>query len=156
MSAPFVPTLVIQRWMRSVLEGDATIVAAVGTANIYPNISASDVKVRHITHGFGGPNNATIARPMRGPIAQVAMFWDITAWEPSYSQQALQPVMLAIMAELVGDDTRGTSRRFADSGRNFQIDCDYVGPEVVPIEATPAGVWAPIRERYAVTLRPAA
>ncbi len=156
MAAPFVPTLVVQRWMNSILTGNATVVSAVGVTNIYPNVSASDVKARHITHGFGGPNNAILAKPMRAPIAQVSLFWDITAWEPSYSQQALQPVMLAIMGELIGADTRGTSRRFVDSGRAFQLDCDYVGPEVVPLESTPAGIWAPVRERFAVALRPAA
>ena len=153
MSAPFVPVLVVQRWMHSILSTNPTVTAAVGT-HIYPNVSASDIKVRHITHTFGGPNNAIVAKPMRAPIAMVSLFWDITAWEPGYSQQALEPAMTAIMDVLVGTDTRGTSRRYTDGSRAFQMDCDYVGPEVVPIEVTPAGVWAPIRERYAVVLRP--
>ena len=152
-AAPFVAHNVVQRFINSVLRNDAQITALVGS-NIYPNLSPPSVKGRHLTHAFGGPNGGRVARPMRAPLAQTGLFWDITGWEPGMSQQALDPVLEAVMAALVGDDTRGTSRVFADGDRSWGVDCDYVGPEVVPIEAAPEGSWAPVRERYAVTIRP--
>jgi hypothetical protein len=155
VTAPFVTHNVVQRWMQSVLVGDAAIVAAVGGAqHIFPNVSPRAITKRHLAHSFGGPNGGRVARPMRAAISQTGVFWDLTGWEPGYSQQALDPLLEAVMAELIGDDQRGTSRAFDDGDRTFTVDCDYVGPEVVPIETAPEGVWAPVRERYAVTLRP--
>jgi len=151
--APFVAHNVVQRWINTVLRNDPAVVAEVGT-NIYPNLSPRTVTGRHLAHAFGGPNGGRVARPMRAALSQSGVFWDITAWEPGYSQQALDPVLEAVMAQLVGLDLRGTTRPFVDGDRTFGVDCDYVGPEVVPIDAAPEGVWAPVRERYAVTLRP--
>lgn len=153
MTAPFVPTLVTQRWINKILVENATVVSLVGD-RVFPNVSTSDVKLRHVVHAFGGPNNANVVRPMRAPIPMVSLFWDITAWEPGFSQQALEPIMLAVMEELVGADTRGRERRFIDGSRSFQMDADYIGPQVVPLDIAPPGVWAPIRERYQIGIRP--
>lgn len=154
MTAPFVPHNVAQRWLYSVLSGSAAVVAAVGLANIYPNVSPSADQVRQLAYSYAGPLRGPLATPMRAPIAQVAMLWDITAWEPRFSQQALDPLMEAVMTVLIGADTRGKTHRFVDGARLWGIDCDYVGPEYVPLDLDPAGVWAPVRERYSVMLRP--
>lgn len=145
--------MVTQRWVNGLLKANATVTSIVGTA-IFPNVSATDIKTRHVTHTFGGAVNDVVARPMRSGIALVSLLWDVTAWEPGYSQQALEPVMVAIMGELIGSDTRGTVRRFVDGARSYTVHCDYVGPEYVPVEVAPAGVWAPLRDRYAIAIQP--
>lgn len=153
MSEPFNPQMVTQRWVNSLLRANATVTTIVGNA-IYPNVSATDIKTRHLTHTFGGPGSAIGTQPMRAPIALVSLLWDITAWEPGYSQQALEPLMVAVMTELIGTDTRGRVRRFIDGSRSFTMHCDYVGPEYVPVEVAPAGIWAPLRDRYAIAVQP--
>lgn len=155
MTAPWVPVTVCQRWVYGVLSGDATVVSEIGGVDhIYPNISPADVKSRHMTHAFTGPEGGQRVLPLGAGTVQVGLRWDITAWEPDWSQQALEPAMLAAQAALVGTDTRGRGFRYVDGGRVFHIETLYGGPVQVPLEATPAGIWAPISERYEVTIRP--
>lgn len=156
MSAPWIPQLVVQRWVSSILKADAAVIAAVGAANVYPNVSPQSTGTRTLTHAFGGGIRNALAKPMRAPIAQVAMYWDVTGWEPGWSQQALEPVMIAVMGVMIGAETRGTTRRFTEGARSFTIDCDYAGEEYVELDIASPGVWAPIRERYTVAVRPAA
>lgn len=156
MTAPFTPLTVIQRWVYAVLAANATIDAQVGADNIWPNVSPSDVTGRHLTHGFAGPEGGIRAQPLGRALSQIGLRWDVTGWEPSYSQQALEPVMEAVMTTLIGADARGKVHRFADGARSWTIECDYFGPVQVPIDLAPAGVWAPVSERYSLFLRRAA
>ena len=154
MTAPWVPVTVCQRWVYGVLSGDPAITSLIPADQIYPNVSPQDIKARHMTHVFAGPEGGRRVLPLGGGTAQGGLNWDITAWEPDWSQQALEPAMLAVQAALVGPDTRGQRFRYVDGGRAFAIETLYGGPVQVPLEATPAGVWAPISERYEVTIRP--
>lgn len=154
MTAPWIAQTVAQRWVQSVLTGAPAVTALIPSAAIYPNVAPAEVVTRHLVHGFAGPNGGRIAAPMRAPIASVSLLWDITGWEPAHSQQALEPAMEAVMGVLIGDDTRGKTHVFVDGSRRWGVDCDAVGPEYVPLDQTPAGVWAPVRDRYAITLRP--
>ncbi len=152
MTAPFVPQNVVQRWMNTILSADATVIAEVGAGNIYPNVTNNDAPGRHLTSTFGA--GFEMAKPMGAPISQVGLFWDITAWEPGYSQQALGPLMEAVMGLLIGAETKGKRHRFVDGSRTWDISCDYFMDDYVPVDTSPSGAWAPIRERYRVTLRP--
>ncbi len=157
MTVPFVPTQVVREWMQAFLLATPAVVSAVGAANIYPNLNPGlTLSGPHLTHSHGGPNGNVNVMPMRGPIAQVGMFWDITAWNPGYGQTVLAPVLKAVMAALIGADTKGKMHRHIDTDQTYWLDCQYAGTEVVPVEESPSGAWAPIRERYGVTLRPVA
>jgi hypothetical protein len=152
----WVPELIAQRWVKAVLSADATVQAQVGVTNIYPNLSPGYLPVaRHLTHTFGGSSDGFVAKAMRSPISRVGMFWDVTGWEPSYQQLNLESVMEATMEALIGTDTRGGEHRFVVNSRAFLVECDFIAPQVAPVEAFPAGTWAPIRHRYALAVRPA-
>lgn len=146
--------MIAQRFIYQTLKEIAAIDTAIGADNIWPNLSPPNVTGRHMTHSFAGPEGGVLAIPTGRGIAQVGVRWDITAWEPDYSQAALEPAMIAVMGALTGTDTRGRQFRFVDGARAYHIEALYGGPVQVPVEATPAGVWAPISERYLLTIRP--
>jgi hypothetical protein len=158
--APFVPQLVVQRWVTTVLKADPAVVAAVGAANrIFPNLVPTDQVVRQLVHSFAGPaGGREVVKPIGSPIGQAMLFWDLTAWEPRFSQQAVEPLMQAVMAVLIGSETRGKRHRFIDvpplPSRGWDLDCDYVDDQYVPLDTAQALVWAPVRQRYRVFLRP--
>jgi hypothetical protein len=154
----FVPQTVVQRFVYSLLAADVTITSAIGGANrIYPNVSPGDIgRVKHMTHGFAGPEGGIRAEPLGQALSQITLRWDVTAWEPSFSQQALEPVMEAVQTALIGADGRGRLHRYVDGGDVFDLAVEYGGPVLVPLELQPAGVWAPISERYEIALRKAA
>ena len=154
MSA-FVPLAVIQRFVFTTLSGDAAVITALGGAGrIHPNYSPSSVTSRHLVHeDYGG---VRVNKPSGAAIPLVEMVWAVTAWEPGPSQQALEPLMEAVMAALIGEDATGETHRFVDVPRVWDIYCDYAGPDKVPIDVAPAGVWAPVRETYTMTLQRAA
>lgn len=152
MNGPLVPLVVLQRFVYSVLSASADVTTALGGANrIYPNFSPASVSTRHLVHeDYGG---ASVAKPARAPIGPVTMRWAVTAWEPGPSQQALEPLMQAVMGLLIGADTRGKMHRYVDGARTWAIYADYAGPDKVPIDVAPAGIWAPVREIYQLTLQ---
>jgi hypothetical protein len=157
MTAPYVPQTVIQRFIRAKLVGDAAITAIVPASRIVPNVGPSSIgKNRHLVHAFAGPEGGVRVMPIGAPRAQIALRWDITAWEPDYSQQALEPLMEAVQTVLIGSDDLGLVHRYVDGSRLWTVEVQYGGPVQVPLEATPAGIWAPISERYTVALRQAA
>lgn len=158
MTAPFVVQTVIQRWIYTLLSADATILAAIGGANrIYPNVSPADIgRVRHITHVFAGPEGGIRAERLGRALSQITVYWDITTWEPSFSQQAIEPVMKAVQTVLIGADARGKLHRYVDGTDVFDLSVQYGGPVLVPPELQPAGVWFPLSERYHIALRKAA
>jgi len=86
----------------------------------------------------------------------VQMYWDLTGWTPTYSREASEPLMLAAMAVLIGSETKGKTHRWVDpkDGRLWGIDCDFYSEEPVPLDTTTPQVWAPVRHRYTVALRP--
>lgn len=159
MSAPFVPENVARRFVQAVLTADAAVLAQLshGAADIAPNVLPGERVERQLLHAHAGPRRRGVAMPMRAPIAQVAMWWEVTAWEPSFSQEALDDLMEAVMGVLIGSDTRGKTHFFIDGARRWSIDVD-VAPDdftqLVPLDLTGPGVWAPIRHRYAIALRP--
>lgn len=154
MNAPFTALTVLQRFVHTLLSADAALTAALGGAGrLYPNVSPSGVNTRHLVHqNYAG---VRVAKPSGAPLGMVSMHWAFTAWEPSYSQQALEPVMEAVMAVLIRPDTRGRTHRYVDGARTWGVTVDYVGPDIVGLEVAPAGVWAPVREVYDMALRQA-
>jgi hypothetical protein len=157
VTAPFVPQTVVQRWMSVVLKADAAVIAQVPASRIFPNISPSDVgRQRHLTHVFAGPEGGIRAEPLGRALSQITLRWDVTAWEPAFSQQVLEPLMEAIQTLLIGADARGKRHVYSDGGESYRLEVQYGGPVLVPLELQPAGVWAPISERYDIALRKAA
>lgn len=151
MIAPFTSLTVIQRFIRSVLVADSAVVAAVGGADrIKPNFSLG-ATTRHLVHEDYG--SIDIAKPLGSSVATVCWNWSFIGWEPGPSQQALEPLMEAVMNVLVGSNTRGKTHRYVDGARLWSLRCDYVGPDKAPLDVAPAGIWAPIREVYRFELQ---
>ena len=155
MNAPFAALTVLQRFVASTLAADSAVQAAFGgTPRIYPNVSPSGVTTRHLTHQDYG--SVQVSKPSGSAIGMVTMRWAFTAWEPSYSQQALEPLMQAVMAVLIGPGLRGKTHRYIDGSRTWDIYVDYAGPDIVELEVAPVGTWAPLRETYTMALQQAA
>jgi hypothetical protein len=154
VSGPFVAHNVAQRFLYATVANDPDVLAAVDKANIFPNEKPGASSVRQLSYTFAGRPYAAVGKPSRSAISQVMMLWDMTGWEPRYSQQALDPLLEAVMKVLIGAETRGKSHQYFDGTRSWGIDCDYVGPEPVSPDLDPAGVWSPVRERYQITVRP--
>jgi hypothetical protein len=152
----FVPETTAQAWVRAELVGSAPVIAALGNNQIYPNIAPPEVTGRHISHWFYGPSGGESVFPIGRGLIQVCMTWRVTGWEPSYSQQALEPVMKAVMVALVGPEGRGRTARFAHDSMAFTIECRYIGPDVAPMASVPTGMWAPLHHLYDLTVRPVA
>lgn len=155
MNAPFAALTIIQRFVASTLAADSAVLAAIGgSGRIYPNVSPAGVNSRHLTHqDYGG---VQVPRGMGSGIGMVTMRWAFTAWEPSYSQQALEPLMQAVMAVLIGTSLRGKTHRYVDGSRSWDLYVDYFGPDIVELEVAPVGTWAPLREVYTMALQQAA
>lgn len=152
MNRPFAALTVLQAFVAGLLANDADVQAAFDDdVEIYPNISPEQVDTRHITHTDYG--SIQIAKPVGAPIAMVTMRWAITAWEPSPSQQALEPLMEAVMKALIGYGLEGREHRYVDGDRTWSIYVDYAGPDIVEPEITPVGTWAPLRETYTMALQ---
>lgn len=155
MVAPFVPRSVVSRFMYSVLSSDAAVLAALGGSGvILPDEAIPADVVLALVQTFGG--GIAVAKRMGSSIAQVELYWDITGWTPTYSREANEPLMKAAMAELIGAETKGTTRVWVDDkdGRSWVVMVDFVGEEPVPLDVTTPQVWAPVRHRYRVTLQP--
>lgn len=155
MVAPFVPRAVISRFMSSVLGSDAAVTAALaGNGVIVPDEANPTDEVLTLAQTFGG--GISVAKRMGAPIAQVELYWDITGWAPTYSREANEPLMLAAMAVLIGEQTKGKTHLWVDAedSRAWALDVDFVSEEPVPLDTNTPQVWAPIRHRYRVTLRP--
>jgi len=154
MIGPFTSLTVIQRWVRSVLIADSAVVAAVGGADrIKPNFSLG-ATTRHLVHEDYG--SIEVAKPLGSSVTMVGWNWSFIGWEPGPSQQALEPLMEAVMNVLIGGQTRGKTHRYVDGARVWQVHCDYVGPDKAPLDIAPAGIWAPVREIYRMTLQQSA
>lgn len=155
MVAPFVPRSVVSRFMRAVLSADSTVTTALGTTGvIVPDEAIPTKVVLTLAQTFGG--GITIAKRMGAPIAQVSMYWDITGWTPTYSREASEPLMTAAMGVLIGSETRGRTHQWTDpkDNRAWSIDVDWYSEDPVPLDVTTPQVWAPVRHRYRVALRP--
>ena len=151
----FVPEAVAQAWVKAQLLGSASVVSALGNSSVYPNVAPPEVTGRHISHWFYGPSGGRAAVPIGRGLVQMGMTWRVTAWEPGYSQQALEPVMLAVMATLIGPTGRGRIARFTYNATGFDIECRYIGPDVAQVQQ-PVGVWAPLHHLYDLQVRPVA
>lgn len=157
MTAPFVPRAVVSRFMYDRLGQDAGVRAALGVAGlIVPDEEIPAAEVLTLAQTFAG--GASVAKRLGAPIAQVQMLWDLTGWAPVYSREATEPLMLAVMAALIGAQTRGQTHAWSDpkDGRAWAIDCDFDSEVPVPLDVTSPQVWAPVRHRYVVTVRPRA
>lgn len=155
MARFFLAQLVASRWLTQLLRGSSEVTAEMPAKRIVANLAPSTTEA-HVTHNFAGLTAGGVARPMGGSIEMVTMYWDVTAWNPSMSQQSMEPVMLAIARTLleVDDEVRGKTHHFTDGDRSFDIFVDYDGPNPVPLEVAPADVWAPVRERFILSLSP--
>jgi len=157
MSNVFVPQLVVQRWVSIVLKADATVVSEVGgVGNIHPNIDPTANRARHLTHVFGGPEGGIRAEPIGRPLSLITLYWDITAWEPSFSQQSVEALLIAAKTVLIGADARGKQHIYTDATGSYRLGVAESGPVLVPLELTSGGQWAPVSERYQIALRKAA
>ncbi len=157
MATPFVPRSVVSRFMRAVLSADSAVIAALGaTGVIVPDEAIPTNVVLTLAQTFGG--GLSVAKMMKVPIAQVQMYWDITGWTPSYSREANEPLMQAAMAVLIGSETKGKTHLWTDpkDSRAWSIDVDAADDleQAVPLDVTTPQVWAPVRHRYRVALRP--
>jgi hypothetical protein len=150
----FVPETILERWVYSVLVGSAAVTTALGSTQILPRVSPPAVVGRHITHGFMSPDGGIVAKPLGRPVTQVAVIWHITAWEPSYSTQALEPVMAAVQVAMTDALGNPTSVRFVETPQSWSIGSQWTGTGYVPMEVVPAGAWAPIRHLYRLEVSP--
>lgn len=153
MNAPFATLTVLQRFVASTLGASSDVLTAIGgSGRIYPNVSPAGIgSIRHLTHQDYG--SVQVSKPSGSAIGMVTMRWAFTAWEPSYSQQALEPLMEAVMKVLIGTNLRGKEHRYVDGSRVWSIYTDYFGPDIVELEVAPAGTWAPLRETYTMALQ---
>lgn len=153
MNGPFVGQAIAQQFVHSTLSASSAVTTALGGAGrIFPNISPSGVTTRHLAHQYYG--RVAVVKPAGSPVAMVTMRWAITAWEPSFSQQALEPAMEAVMGLLIGQDTRGKTHRFTDdNSRVWSIYADYDDEDLVEVEVAPVGTWAPMRQVYTLGLQ---
>jgi hypothetical protein len=152
VNSAFSTLTILQRFSFAILSADSAVTTAIGGAGrIHPNVSPSGISTRHLVHSdYGG---AQVSKSQGAAIGMVSMRWAFTAWEPSYSQQALEPLMQAVMTVLIGADTRGKTHRYLDDSRVWSIYADYFGPDIVELEVAPAGTWAPVREVYTMSLQ---
>lgn len=151
--AVFVPEMVAQAWVRSELIGSASVLSALGSSAIYPNNAPPEVTGRHISHWFYGPSGGESAFPIGRGLVQICMTWRISGWEPSTSQQALAPLMKAVMSTLIGPIGRGRIARFTYDGDAFTMECRFIGPDIAKVEPPPGPAWAPIHHLYDLTVR---
>ncbi|MGE0541215.1 MAG: hypothetical protein AB7R89_13660 [Dehalococcoidia bacterium] len=158
MVAPFVPRSVVSRFMHAVLSTDSAVMAALGgSGKIVPDEAIPTNVVLTLAQTFAG--GVEVAKPLKSPIAQVGMYWEITGWAPTYSREANEALMKAAMAVLINSDTTGKTHRWTDSGtggdgRSWAVLVDFFSEEAVPLDVTTPQPWAPIRHRYRVTLQP--
>jgi hypothetical protein len=151
----FVPETTAQAWVYAELVASSAVTTALGSTQIIANIAPPEVTGRHITHWFYGPSGGKLAFPIGRGLVQVGMVWRVTGWEPSYSQQALEPVMKAVMTTLTGANGHGRTARFTHDAMAFTIECRFAGPDIAQVEA-PTGVWAPLHHLYDLVVRPVA
>ncbi len=148
--------------MYSLLSADSAVVAALGVTGVMvpdeaiPTEPAGDPNVPALTlaQTFGG--GISVAKRMGAPIAQVELYWELTGWYPSFQRSLTEPLMLAVMAALIGPETKGKTHHWVDpsDSRPWSIDVDFVSEEPVPLDTTTPQPWAPVRHRYRVALRP--
>lgn len=154
---PWVPQLVVRGFMQATLASAPGVLAEVDAAHIIPDIGVPTSEARTLAHGFTGTMRA--AAPIGGPLVQVSMPWDVTGWEPSHSRLSLAPLMREVKRVLIGDQMRGKTHRFTYDGQAYAIDCDInLESPAAPLglDQTTAQTWAPVCERYRVTVRPRA
>lgn len=158
MTAPFVPRMVVSRFMMDVLGTDPDVIAALEAGNppgiIVPDEAIPTPEVMTLAQTFGG--GISVAKRLGNPIARVEMYWDLTGWDPSYMRGMNEPLMLAVMKVLLGPETKGTKRVWLDEedNRRWYVEVDFVSEDAVPLDTTNPQVWAPIRHRYRVAIIP--
>lgn len=156
MSA-WVPQLVARGFVDATLKADSGVLAQVAATRIEPDVGVPTTKVRALTHEFSG--SMRLAASIGGTVTQAEMSWDVTGWEPSHSRMSLNPLMTAVKAALIGAQMRGKTHLFVYDGQSFAVDCDLnLGDAGVPLglDQSDAQTWAPVRERYRITVRPRA
>lgn len=152
------PADVMERFVSQLLKGSAAVTAELpnGADSIWPDVDPTDDPGRQLLHGFAG--GAVSAKPIGQPISMVSVLWDVTAWEPRFSRQAVGPLIRAVMTAMIGSETRGQQVQWDDAdGRLYVFTLDIASPTgfpVVALDATRALVWAPRRHRYAVSIEP--
>lgn len=151
MSGAWSAQLVMARFVSGVLKVDPDVLAQVPADDIFPDVNPDESPRRQLTHAYAG--GFISAKPMGTSISQVSILWDVTAWEPRFSRQALEPLMAAVSAALIGPEMGGKTHRYVD-GRTWDIAIDYDSDPVVGIDATQAQVWAPVRQRYRAWISP--
>lgn len=158
MPWPFVPQLVVQAGMQKLLTTDAGVQAAmeqVDASVIVPNLAPARVEGRHVTHGLGGMAPEGLAVTMGGVgISMVSLYWDITAWNPSLSQISMEPVMLAVFGLLLGENMNGETHLFIRATHAYTFFIRYAEAVPVQMDVATADVWAPVRERFIVSVSP--
>lgn len=152
MVAPFEPVTIVEEFVYATLSADATIDSLVGADNIWPSFSPSGVNALHLTQDFAGPELGNPAVPMGQAIALLSLDWDITAWTPGRSRQALRAVMKRVQELLTGPSIVGKRFSFVSSDTTaWAIACRYRGPVVVPPEVNPT--WQRVSSRFRIELR---
>lgn len=152
----YVPQLIVSRWLTALLRADSAVRTAVGSEKrINADLSPSEEIARQLTHAHAGGN--VTALPIGAPVAMVTMLWDVIGWEPKFSRQPLDTLMTSVVSLLIGTDMSGKIHRFTDSvtGKNWTITVDYPERDNEPVsflDLSSTPVWAPVRERFQISL----
>lgn len=157
MVQPWVPQLVVRGFVQATLAGAASVTAQVAASNIIPDVGVPTTEARTLAHGLTGAMQ--VAAAIGGTVTQVSMPWDVTGWEPSHSRLSLAPLMREVKRALTGDEMRGKTHLYTYDGQAYAIDCDVnLADPATPLglDQTTAQTWAPVNERYRVTVRPRA
>lgn len=155
--AAWVPQLVVRGFLQATLSADAGVLGQIAATQIIPDVGVPTTETRTLAHEFSGSLN--LAAAIGGTVTMATMTYDVTGWEPSHSRLSLAPLMAAVKTALIGADMRGRTHLFSYGGQGFAIDVDQnLRDAGVPIglDQSTAQTWAPVRERYSVTVRPRA
>lgn len=154
---PWAPQLVARGFVQATLTGAAGVTAQVAADHIVPDVGTPVTEARTLAHGLAGPGEAAAA--IGGAVTQVTLVWEVTGWEPSHSRRSLAPLMREVKRALIGAGMRGKTHVFTYDGQSYAIDCDvhHASPAVpLALDQSSAQTWAPVGERYRITVRPRA
>lgn len=154
---PWTPQLVVRGFVQATLTAAPGVLGQVPASQIIADIGTPTSDERTLAHGLSGPMRAAAA--IGGTVVQAEMVWDVTGWEPSHSRMSLAPLMREVKRALIGDGMRGKRHLYSYDGQAYVITCDVnpASPAApLPLDQQSPQTWAPVCERYRVTVRPRA
>lgn len=156
---PWTPQLVVRGFVQALLAADSGVLGQVAAGNIIPDVGipSVDPPARTLAHGLTG--TMRVAAAIGGTVTQVETPWDITGWEPSHSRLSLAPLMREVKRALIGAEMRGKRHLYTYDGQAYAIRCDVnLADPAAPLalDQRSAQTWAPVCERYRITVQPRA